>query len=82
MLKKILCGCETWTCALKEEHGLRVFEIRMLRKVVRIKREEVTGNFKHFIMMSVTLFACPNIIVSVKSCEMKWAICLSRVGEE
>jgi hypothetical protein len=71
MLKKVLCGCETCTCTLKEEHGLRVFENRLLRKVVRRKRKEVTGSFKHFIMRSVTLFACPNIISLFNLCEMK-----------
>jgi hypothetical protein len=59
-----------------------VFEKRALRRVVRVKREEVTGSSKYFILRSVTLFACPNIIGLVKSYEIKWAVCVSRVGEE
>jgi hypothetical protein len=50
---------------------MRVFENRVLRKVVRIKREEVTGSSEHFIMRSVTVFGCPDVIGLVRSCEMK-----------
>ena len=71
MLKEVLCGCGTWACTLKEEHGLRVFENMGLREVVRLKREEVERSCKHFIMRSFALFACPNIICVVKSREMK-----------
>jgi hypothetical protein len=48
-----------------------VFENMVLRKVVRIKREEVTGSSEHLIMRSVMLFVCPDIIRVAKSCEMK-----------
>jgi hypothetical protein len=27
----VLCGCETWSLTLREEHKLRVFENRVLR---------------------------------------------------
>jgi hypothetical protein len=27
----VLCGCETWSVTLREEHRLRVFENRVLR---------------------------------------------------
>jgi hypothetical protein len=36
----VLCGCETWSLTLKEEHRLRVFENRSS------KREEVTGRLR------------------------------------
>jgi hypothetical protein len=29
----VLCGCETWSMTLREEHRLRVFENRVLRRV-------------------------------------------------
>jgi hypothetical protein len=35
-----LYGCETWYPALREEHRLRVFEDRVLRKISRPKREK------------------------------------------
>jgi hypothetical protein len=33
ILPMILYGCETWALTLREEHKLRVFEIRMLRRI-------------------------------------------------
>jgi hypothetical protein len=36
-------GCETWSLALGEEHRLRVFENRVLRRIFGRKRDEVTG---------------------------------------
>jgi hypothetical protein len=33
ILPVVLYGCKTWSLALKEEHRLRVFENRVLRKI-------------------------------------------------
>jgi hypothetical protein len=41
----VLCGHETWSVALREEHRLKVFENRVLRKVFGPKRDEVTGEW-------------------------------------
>jgi hypothetical protein len=38
----VLCGCETWSLTLKEEHRLRVSENRVLRRIFGLKRDEVT----------------------------------------
>jgi hypothetical protein len=35
----ILFGCETWSLTLREEHKLRVFENRVLRRIFGPKRE-------------------------------------------
>jgi hypothetical protein len=35
-----LYGCETWPLTLREEHKLRVFEDRVLRRIFGPKREE------------------------------------------
>jgi len=43
ILPVILYGCETLSLTLREEHRLRVFENRMLRKVFGPKRNKVTG---------------------------------------
>jgi hypothetical protein len=43
ILHVVLCGCETWTLMLREEHRLRVFENRVLRRIFGPKRDEVTG---------------------------------------
>jgi hypothetical protein len=44
ILPVVLYGCETWSLILREEHRLRVFENRVLRKVFGPKRAEVTGS--------------------------------------
>jgi hypothetical protein len=41
ILPVVLRACETWSVALREEHGLRVSENRVLRRIFRPKREEV-----------------------------------------
>ena len=43
ILPVVLYGCETWSLTLREECRLRVFENRVLRRVFRPKRDEVTG---------------------------------------
>jgi hypothetical protein len=42
LLPVVLYGCETWSLTLREEHRLRVFENRVLRRIFGPKRDEVT----------------------------------------
>jgi hypothetical protein len=39
----VLCGCETWSLTLREEHRLRVFENSVLRRIFGPKRHEKNG---------------------------------------
>jgi hypothetical protein len=39
-------GCETWPLTLREEHRLRVFENRVLRRIMGPKSDEVTGEWR------------------------------------
>jgi hypothetical protein len=43
ILPAVLYGCETWSLTLREEHRLRVFENRVLRRIFGPRRDEVTG---------------------------------------
>jgi hypothetical protein len=43
ILPVVCYGCETWNLTLREEHGLRVFENRVLRRIFGPKRDELTG---------------------------------------
>jgi hypothetical protein len=43
ILPVVLYGCETWSLTLREEHIVRVFQNRMLRRIFGPKRDEVTG---------------------------------------
>jgi hypothetical protein len=39
----VLNGCETWSLTLREEHRLRVFENKVLRRLFGPKRDEMGG---------------------------------------
>jgi hypothetical protein len=42
----VLYGCETWSLTLREEHILRVFENRVLRRIFGPKRDELMGEWR------------------------------------
>jgi sorting nexin-29 len=46
ILPVVLYGCETWSLTLREEHRLRVFENRVLRRIFGPKRDEVTEGWR------------------------------------
>jgi hypothetical protein len=46
ILPVVLYGCETWSLTLREEHRLRVFENKVLRRIFGPKRDEVTGDWR------------------------------------
>jgi hypothetical protein len=46
ILSVVLYGCETWSLTSREEHKLRVFEKRVLRRIFGPKRDEVTGGWR------------------------------------
>jgi hypothetical protein len=48
MLAVALYGCETWSLALTEEHRLRVFENRVLTRMLDPKREEMAEGWRKF----------------------------------
>jgi hypothetical protein len=59
ILPVVLHGCETWPQTLREEHRLRVFENRVLRRIFEPKRDEVTGDGEHCITRSFVPYVCP-----------------------
>jgi hypothetical protein len=42
----VLYECEAWPLTLTEEHRLRVFKCRMLRKMLRLMRDEIGGEWR------------------------------------
>jgi hypothetical protein len=46
----VLYGCETWSLTSREEHRLRVFGNRVLRRIFRPKRDEVMEVGENLIM--------------------------------
>jgi hypothetical protein len=64
-------GCETWPLTLREEHRLRVFENRVLRRISGPKRDEVTGEWKKLHKEEFhDLYSSPSIIRIIKSRRM------------
>jgi hypothetical protein len=44
----VLYGFETWSLRSREEHRLRVFENRVLRRISGPKRDKVTKEWRNF----------------------------------
>jgi hypothetical protein len=58
---------------LREEHRLRVFENRVLRKIFGPKRNEVTGEWRKLHNEELRdLYSSPGIIRKIKSRRMRW----------
>jgi hypothetical protein len=55
ILPVVLYGCETWSPTLREEHRLRVFENRVLRRIFGPKRDEVTGSGEDYITRNLMI---------------------------
>jgi hypothetical protein len=67
ILPVVLYGCETWSLTSREEHRLRVFENRVLRRIFGPKRDEVTGDWRKLYKEELhNLCSSPNIIRMIK----------------
>ena len=66
----VLYGCDTWPLTLREESRLRVFENRILRRILGLHNEELHS-----------LYRSPNIVRMIKSRRLRWAGNVTRMGE-
>jgi len=67
----VLYECGTWSLTLREEHRLRVFDNKMLRRISGRKRESVAGGCKTHNEELHNLYASPNIIRVTMSRRMR-----------
>jgi hypothetical protein len=81
ILPVALYGCETWSLTLGEDHRLRVFENRVLRKIHGPKREE-DGSWRKLHNDELRdLYSSLNIVRVIKSRRMRWTGYVAHVGE-
>jgi hypothetical protein len=77
----VLCGCETWSLTLREEHRRRVFENGVLRRIFGPKRDEVTGGWRKLHNEELhNLHSSPNLIIIIKSRRIRWAEYVAQIG--
>jgi hypothetical protein len=83
ILSVVLYGCETLSLTLSEEHRLRVFENRVLRRILEPKRDEVTGGWRKLHNQELHgLYSSPSIFRVIKARRMRWAghvVCMKEV---
>jgi hypothetical protein len=73
ILPIVLDGHTTWSLTLREEHKVRVFDNRVLRKIFGPKREEDRLWRKFHNGELHSLYSSLNIVRVIKSRRMKWA---------
>jgi hypothetical protein len=67
---------------LREEHRLRVFENRVLRRIFGPKKDEVTGGWRKLHDEELHgLYSSPSIVGVIKARRMRWAGTVARMGE-
>jgi hypothetical protein len=72
ILPVVLYGCETLSLTLREEHRLRVFENRVLRRIFGPKRDDVTGGWRKLHNEELHGFCTsPSIIRVIKARRMR-----------
>jgi hypothetical protein len=82
ILPVVLHGCETWSLTLREEHRLRVFENRVLRRIFGPKRDEATGEWRKLLSGELhNLYSSLDFIRQIKSRRKRWAEHVTRMGE-
>ena len=84
ILPVVLYGCGTSSLTLREEHRLRVFENKVLRKIFVAERDEITGEWRKLHNAELyALYYSPNIIRNLKSrrLRVRWAGHVARMEQ-
>jgi hypothetical protein len=82
ILLVVLYGCKTWSVTLREEHRLRVFKNRVLRRIFGPNRDEVTEDWRKLHNKELHgLYSSTNIIRVIKARRMSWAGPVARMRE-
>jgi hypothetical protein len=74
ILPMVLYECETWSLTLREDHRLRVFESRVLRRIYGPKRDDMAGGCRKVHNEKLfNLYSLPSIIRMNRSRMMRLA---------
>ena len=72
-LPVVLCGYKTWSLTLREEHRLRVFKNKVLRKIVWAKRDEIIREWRKLHSAELhALYSSPNINRNLNLRRLRW----------
>jgi hypothetical protein len=79
----VLHGCETWCLTLREEHRLRVFENRVLRRIFGPKVDEIIAYWRKLHNEELhNLYSSPDVIRMITSRRMRWESHIARMGKK
>jgi hypothetical protein len=82
ILPVVLYGCETSSLSLREQHRLRGFENKVLRRIFGPKRDEVMGKWRKLHNGEFhNLYSSPDIIMQIKSRRMRWVGHVAHMGK-
>jgi hypothetical protein len=83
ILSVVLYVCETWSLTVRDEHRVRVFENRVLRRIFGSKKDKVTGGWRKLHNEELhDLYSSPSNIGIIKSRRTRWAGHVARMGEK
>jgi hypothetical protein len=83
ILPVVMHGYEIWSLTLREEHGLKVFENRVVRRIFRSKKGVVTGGWRKLHSEELRgLYSSQIIIRMINSSRLKWARHVAGMGRK
>jgi hypothetical protein len=82
ILPVVLCGRETWSLTLREEHKLRVYDNRLLRRTTDPNWEEIMEGWRKLHNELYNLYSSPNTSRMINSKRMRWVGYVAWMSDE